>query len=148
MGRCCRHLFTLLLSLGVVCSIQAQEEADALIQQALLQAEAGKLNEAETLLNRALELAPDSSLAYTRLGGIQLLQQQYRSSIDSFQQAIMLNGENAEAFIGMSIAYLHLGSYTLAREALNEASRLGPEKHQEINSVLSWLDQRDRHAGH
>jgi Flp pilus assembly protein TadD len=148
MGRCCRHLFILLLWLGVVCSIQAQEEAEALIQQALLQAEAGKLNEAETLLNRVLELAPDSSRAYTRLGGILLLQQQYRSGIDSFQQAIMLDGENSEAFIGMSIAYLHLGSYALAREALNEASRLAPEKHQEINRVLTWLDQRDRRAGH
>jgi tetratricopeptide (TPR) repeat protein len=148
MGRRCRHLITLLLWLGVLCSAQAREDADALIQQALQQSEAGKLNEAQALLNRALELVPDSSLAYTRLGGIQLLQQQYRAGIDSFQQAIMLDGENSEAFIGISIAYLHLGRYALAREALKEASRLGPEKHQEINSVLTWLEQRERPAGH
>ncbi len=148
MGR--RHpiLITLMLWLVAIAPSQAQDNADSLIQQAQVQSEAGDLEQSTSLLKQAIELAPDSSLAYTRLGGVQLLQRDYSSGIKSFQQAIMLDAENANAFIGLSVAYLHLGRYSLAREALKEASRLGPDKQQEINNVLAWLDQRDRPAGH
>lgn len=148
MGR--RHpiLITLLL-LFVTTTTQAQNNAETLIQEAQIQSEAGDLEQATSLLNQAIELAPDSSLAYTRLGGVQLLQRNYSSGIKNFQQAIMLDGKNADAFIGLSVAYLHMGRYSLAREALKEASRLGPDKQQEINNVLAWLDQRDSGpAGH
>lgn len=148
MGR--RHpiLITLLLWFLAVPALQAQDNPESLIQQAQVQSEAGDLQAAANLLNQAIQLAPDSSLAYTRLGGVQLLQQDYPSGIKHFQQAIMLDGSNADAFIGLSVAYLHLGRYSLAREALKEASRLGPEKQQEINNVMAWLDQRDRPAAH
>jgi Flp pilus assembly protein TadD len=148
MGRRSTVLITLLLWLVAIPSVQAENTADTLIQQAQIQSEAGDLEQASSLLNKAIELAPDSSLAYTRLGGVQLLQQDHRSSINNFQLAIMHDGKNADAFIGLSVAYLHLGRYSLAREALKEASRLGPDKQQEINNVLAWLDQRDRPVGH
>ena len=149
MGR--RHpiLIILLLLLVAATTAQAQNNSQTLIQQAQAQSEAGDLDQAINLLNQAIELAPDSSLAYTRLGGVHLLQRDYSSGIKNFQQAIMLDGKNADAFIGLSVAYLHMGRYSLAREALKEASRLGPDKQQEINNVLAWLDQRDsRQAGH
>ena len=148
MGR--RHpiLITLLLLLLAVPGVQAQNNPESLIQQAQAKSEAGDLQAANDLLSQAVQLAPDSSLAYTRLGGVQLLRQDYASGIKFFQQAIMLDAGNADAFIGLSVAYLHLGRYSLAREALKEASRLGPEKQQEINNVLAWLDERNRSAGH
>ena len=148
MGRRCPILITLLLSLAFVSNAQAQNDTESLIREALTQSEAGHLEQATSLLNQAIERTPDSSLAYTRLGGVQLLQQDYRSGIGNFQQAIILDDRNADAFIGLSIAYLHMGRYSLAREALREASRLGPEKQQAIDNVLAWLDQRDRSAGH
>jgi Flp pilus assembly protein TadD len=150
MGRRYPILITWLLLLVAASTAQAQNNAESLIQQAQVQSEAGNVDQAISLLNQAIQLAPDSSLAYTRLGGMQLLQRDYSSGIKNFQQAIMLDGQNADAFIGLSVAYLHLGRYSLAREALKEASRLGPDKQQEINNVLAWLDQRDRQrpAGH
>ena len=148
MGRRCPILITLLMWLAVVSTTQAQNDTESLIQQAQAQSEAGHLEQAASLLNQAIARAPDSSLAFTRLGGVQLLQQDYRSGIGNFQQAIMLDDHNADAFIGLSIAYLHLGNYSLARAALKEASRLGPEKQQAIENVLAWLDQRERSTGH
>ncbi|MEJ2454111.1 MAG: tetratricopeptide repeat protein [Candidatus Thiodiazotropha sp.] len=118
-----------------------------MIRKALAESESGNLKEAQTLLNQAIALAPESALAYTRLGGIQLLQQEYAAGIGSFQKAIMLDQGNAEAFIGLSIAYLHQGRYSLAREALSEASRLRPDKQQTIDQVLAWLDQREQTYG-
>jgi Flp pilus assembly protein TadD len=148
MGRSQPILITLLMWLLVVPAAQAQDSVESLIQQALAQSESGDLEQAASLLKQAIELAPDSSLAHTRLGGVQLLRQSYRPAIENFQQAIMLDADNADAFIGLSVAYLHLGRYSLAREALKQASRLSPDKQQEINNLLAWLDQRDRPAGH
>ena len=121
---------------------------DELIEQGETQAGEGKLDEALATLQSAVDSEPGSSLAYTRLGGVQVLRQEYGASIKSFQQAIMLDQGNADAFIGMAVAYLHTGQYPLAREALKEAGELAPAKKQEIGNVLAWLDQRSGETGH
>ena len=121
---------------------------DGLIEQGQVQAREGKLDEALATLQRAVDSEPRSSLAYTRLGGVQVLRQEYGASIKSFQQAIMLDQGNADAFIGMAVAYLHTGQYQMAREALKEAGELAPAKKQEIGNVLAWLDQRSGETGH
>jgi tetratricopeptide (TPR) repeat protein len=113
-----------------------------LIKQAEEKASEGHYADANALLQQALTENPDSSLAYTRLGGVQLLQQHYREGITSFQQAISYDQANAQAFIGMAIGYLHLGQYNLARAALSEAERLDPDKKTQIDKLLTWLDQR------
>jgi hypothetical protein len=41
-----------------------------------------------------------------------------------------------------------MGRYTLAREALKEAEKLGPSKQQDIEKVVAWLDQRTGKRGH
>ncbi len=148
MGRHIRHLLSGLILLGFAGLLAAAGNAEKLIKQANQQSEAGNLEQAQSLLAQAIEQAPDSTLAYSRLGGIQLLRQEYVPSIENFQKAIMLDRGNADAFIGLSIAYLHLGRYSLAREALHEASRLEPAKKHEIDNVLAWLDQREGTVGH
>jgi Flp pilus assembly protein TadD len=141
-------LATALFMLCCLASAWAQENGDALIKKALTESESGNLQEAKALLNQAIALDSQSTLAYTRLGGIQLLQQEYAAGIGSFQKAIMLDQGNAEAFIGLAIAYLHQGHYSLAREALSEASQLRPDKQQTIDQILAWLDQREQTYEH
>ncbi|MCU7810401.1 MAG: tetratricopeptide repeat protein [Candidatus Thiodiazotropha sp. (ex Notomyrtea botanica)] len=148
MRRLSIYLLAISLSLATLLPAFAQDDVENLIQNALAQSESGNLDEAHTILLQAVETTPDSSLAYTRLGGVELLQQDYPSGIKHFQQAIMLDRSNADAFVGMAVAYLHLGRYALAREALNEAERLGPTKKQDIDKVLAWLDQRSGQYGH
>ncbi len=141
MRRYSRYLVVALLGCSLSFSITANSEQQALIEQAFQQTEAGDLKAAQSLLQEAIKEMP-SSLAYTRLGGVQLLQQSYSSGIENFQQAIMLDQSNSEAFIGLAVAYLHLGRYQLAREALKQARRLDPSKKQEIDKVVMWLNQR------
>jgi Flp pilus assembly protein TadD len=138
----------LVLFAGVGVAAPAQSDIDALLSDAMDQAGEGNLDEALSTLQLAVETEPSSSVAYTRLGGVQVLKQDYRSGIQSFQQAIMLDQTNADAFVGMALAYLHLGQYALAREALKEAAQLDPSKQPEIDKVLAWLDQRPNSAGH
>lgn len=117
----------------------AQEE---LLRQGERQLGEGRIAEALATLQRAVEQDPGSSLAFTRLGGAQVLDQQYAAGIDSFKRAIALDAENADAFIGMAIAYIHSARYSLARAALMEARELDPAKEGDIDKLIAWLDQR------
>lgn len=148
MGRLLIYLFELTFSLGGYTSTQAQQGVEQLITEAQAFSEAGDLSQAHAKLIQAIETDPQSSLAHTRLGGVELLQRDYQSGIKRFQQAIMLERNNADAFVGLAVAYLHLGRYALAREALKEAQTLGPSKQQDIDKVLAWLDQRSARNGH
>ncbi|WP_316369291.1 tetratricopeptide repeat protein [Candidatus Thiodiazotropha sp. CDECU1] len=136
-----KYLIAALLSLGMALPALANKNPDRLIERAQEQAEAGDLLAAQSTLQEVVETAP-SSLAYTRLGGVHLLQQAYSTGIKHFQQAIMLDQSNSKAFVGLAVAYLHMGRYQLAREALKQAEQLDPEKKQEIEKVLTWLNQR------
>lgn len=148
MGRLLFYLIALPLCMGGFTSTTAQESIEQLITEAQALSESGDLAQARARLMRAIETDPQSSLAHTRLGGVELLQQDYQSGIKRFQQAIMLERKNADAFVGLAVAYLHLGRYALAREALKEAQTLGPPKQQDIDKVLAWLDQRSSRNGH
>ena len=107
----------------------------------------GQLADALATLEQAVAADPKSSLAYTRLGGAQLLHQDYASAIRSFRQAIMLDGANADAFVGMAMAHLHSGDYALARAALEEAKRIDPAKQAKVDEVIAYIDQREAGGG-
>jgi len=119
----------------------AGDDVEALLQQGYAQTQAGDLAQAEQTLQAAVDKAPDSSLDYTRLGGVKVLRQQYTAGIKDFQQAIMLDQNNANAFVGMAVAYLHMGQQSLAKAALQEASKLDPSKQTEIDKLLAWIEQ-------
>jgi tetratricopeptide (TPR) repeat protein len=136
-----RSLFILLAL--VASATLANNDIEQLLQQGYEQTEAGKLDEAVQIIKQAIDKAPNSSLAYTRLGGVRVLRQEYSEGIKDFQQAIILDQNNASAFVGMAVAYLHMGQHNLAKAALDEAARIDPAKKPEIDKVLSWIDQRD-----
>jgi len=122
--------------------------AQDLMQQGQRQLDAGELEQAETTFKEVVAQNPDSALGHTRLGGVYLLRQNYRAGIESFQRGIVLDPGNADAFVGMALAYLHLGQYGLARASLQEAERIAPSKREEIDKVLAWIDQRSAESSH
>lgn len=127
----------------------AQTQASAGARDLLQRGEAllneGKLPEALAVLREAVAAAPQSSTAYQRLGGAQLMSQDYADSVESFQHAISLDATNAAAFVGMGMAYLHTGRFGQARAAMVEAKRLDPSKQDKIDEVIAWIDQRVSH---
>ena len=107
----------------------------------------GKTEEAIATLEGAVAVDPRSTLAHTRLGGARLMHQEYGAAIQDFRNALAADPNNADAFVGMAVAYLHSGDYALARAALGEARRLAPAKAAEIDQVLSYLDRRESGEG-
>ncbi len=120
---------------------------DELIVRGETQMQAQDIAGAIATLTRAIEMAPESSLAHTRLGGAYLLDQQYDAAIVQFQQAISADGNNANAFVGMAVAYLHSDRVELAKAALLEAKRVDPSKAASINETLELIEQRGDGAG-
>ena len=142
-----RLIFILAFFLSLNGPATAEDETQALLNRGYEQTQAGQLDEALDTLQLAVNKAPDSSLAYTRLGGVRLLRQEYTDGIKDFQQAISLDQTNAVAFIGMSVAYLHMSQYSLARAALDEAVRIDPSRKPEIDKVVAWIEQRSKGTG-
>ncbi len=124
----------------------ASNGLNSLIQEGQDLANQGKMDEAFAKLTTAVEQYPESSLAHTRLGGVRVLRQEYSLSIKDFQQAIMLDQKNSNAFVGLAVAYLHLGQFAHAKGALKEAEKLDPAKKEEITKLLTWIDKRSTGA--
>ncbi|MEN8168346.1 MAG: tetratricopeptide repeat protein [Pseudomonadota bacterium] len=141
-------LIALTLTLLVSGNALGSNGTDALLDLSYEQTKAGKLDDALSTLQQAVTKDPTSSLAHSRLGGIRLLRQEYSAGIKDFQQAIMLDQNNASAFVGMAVAYLHMSQYSLARAALDEAAKIDPAKKPEIDKVLAWIEQRTQSTAH
>ena len=112
------------------------EEADGLARE-------GHIDSALAAYRALSDRQPDSAVVHTRMGGMLLLKRHYAGAVRSFQVAIGLDPENSgAAFVGLGIAYLHLGQYGPASAALVEARRLRPGSAADLDQLLAWLDGR------
>lgn len=132
------------LSLSPVFSLlDAMAGGAELLAQADAQAREGQFDKALAGYREVLAQKGESAVVHTRLGGMWLVKQDYRQAVGSFKTAIGLDAGNAgEAFIGLGIAYLHLGQYGLSRAALNEARERKPDAAGDIERLTAWLDGR------
>jgi tetratricopeptide (TPR) repeat protein len=119
----------------------AVAEADALVAE-------GRLEEATGRLDDALARHPDSALLHLRLGGVELLRQRHAEAVGAFKAAVRAGSEGAGAFVGLGMAYLHMGRYGPARAALEEAARRDPARRADVERVLAWLDDRAMRPPH
>lgn len=142
VGLCCSILFSLNIHANAVPIQGSQSSAHALIASGEALASKGQFQEALQKYDQALVADPASSLAYLRKGGMQVALKGYADSVESFQQAVSLDPQNGSAFIGMAVAFIHMGSYTMADAALKEASSRAPEKSGDITKVITWLEKR------
>ena len=153
MGRIKTPAILLLIPLAM-CSLTwppaatAGEGVAGLIQDGEAKLAAGEIDAGLARFRQAAEQDPESVLARTRIGGALMLEQEYTQAIEAFRSAIALDGETAPAFVGMAIAYLHLGDYSLARASLQEARRIDPSKGEKIDEILGWIEQREAGGAH
>jgi Flp pilus assembly protein TadD len=122
-------------------NIALAQTGDTLARADALAAE-GNVRGALALYEEAARDQPGSSEAFARLGGMQLLDQRYSEAVRSFQRAVSLGDSGARPFIGMGMAYLHMGQLDLARAAFVEARTRGADASAELASVIAWIDSR------
>ncbi|MGB5452466.1 MAG: tetratricopeptide repeat protein [Sedimenticolaceae bacterium] len=134
----------LAIALGPTSTALAQDEAAIAAGQE--KAAAGDFKGA---LQEYLELTrthPDSFEAHALLGGMQLLDQHYPDAVKSFQRAVSLGDTSARPFLGMGMAYLHMGQLGPARAAFVEAKSRGVADTDGVDQVISYIDRSDPDA--
>ena len=134
------------LAVTALLTLSATSQAESAFEAGERLAQAGDLDGALAAYQQAVAADPKSAPAQARLGGMFLLKQQYSDAIRTFKTAIALDSGNADAFVGLGMGYLHLGQYDLARAALTEARARKPEKTQQIDEVIAWIDARESGA--
>jgi tetratricopeptide (TPR) repeat protein len=120
-------LFLLLLCSFTLQPAVAEPNIQSLIEAGNLQWQEGKVSDAEASFRQAIDLAPESAKAYTRLGSLYLTQNRTSEAISIYQQAIMRDAENPQLFMALSIAYLHQAHYAMAQAMVEQALSLNPE---------------------
>lgn len=141
-----RRLLPVTLLLLLMAAPATATDTATLIREGEAKLAAGDVDAGLALFEQAAAQDPKSSLVQTRIGGAHLLAQRHTQAVESFRQAIMLDGTNADAFIGMALAYLHQGDYTLARASLEEAKRIDPSKAPRVDEVIAYIDRRETEA--
>jgi len=86
----------------------------------------GALERAFESAQRAVEIDPQLSLAHTRLGWVQCFMRQHDAAIASFDRALELSPNDAEAYAYLSHVYNYLGEPERAIELVKTAFRFDP----------------------
>jgi Flp pilus assembly protein TadD len=123
------------------------QSSETLSEQGQRLAEAGDIKGALATFEQLAQSQPDSHEAYVSLGGMQLLDQRYSDAVRSFQRAISLGDQGTGSFIGMGMAYLHMGQLGPARAAFIEAKTRGTDGTADIDQIIAWIDTRDSGEG-
>jgi Flp pilus assembly protein TadD len=98
--------------------------------------EQGKVEEARKSFELAVSTNPGSVDARLKLGGMLLSNKDYSAAIQTYQQTISLDGNNAKAWMGLGFAYLHTGRQELSRAAFGEAVRSDPKRKPQLARLM------------
>jgi tetratricopeptide (TPR) repeat protein len=85
------------------------------------------LDDAEALLLRAVELAPDYALNWVNLGMVQLERNKYPQAVESWQKATVLEPDNAYFWGGLGNACAMANLHDQAARAYARAVEISPE---------------------
>lgn len=132
----------LLLAAGIACASPVVAEPSGTFTEGDRLAAAGDLVAAQDYYQQQVQADPTSAEALARLAGMQLLNAHYSDAIRNFQASLTIQGDNPKPFIGMGMAYLHIGDYDLARAALIEAKQRHAANAADIDALVAWIDRR------
>jgi tetratricopeptide (TPR) repeat protein len=125
-----------------------QDEANvpALHLLALIRAQAGRLAEGASLLERAVALAPDLAAARSDLGAMLILLGRAEAAEPHLRAAVALNPDNVEARIHLGNALHARGEFKAAEEVYRAALQLDPRHVRGLLSLGNLLHDLRRPA--
>jgi tetratricopeptide (TPR) repeat protein len=90
------------------------------------------LNMVESMLTHAVSLDPKCSEAYLQLGNLKYSQRKYPEAITQYQEAIDADPNSSEAHYRLGMAYDRTGDKVLAKQELDEHTRIEKDQAAEV----------------
>jgi tetratricopeptide (TPR) repeat protein len=116
----------------------------ALWNLALVLEQQGERAEAERVLGRIPQDAPEWGDACFRLGYLRLLRGEYAGSVESFETCLGVRRDWTEAYLNAGIAYARLGQTDQAKRCFQQAHLLRPDFSGAVRGLAALaLDQRN-----
>lgn len=134
-----RQALAVFLVAGCVFAARA-ETASGLLAKGDTYWAANQFDLAQQSFEAAAAAEPRSAATLLRLAGFQLSRQQLSASVGTYKRVISLDAKNARAWMGMGIAYLHVGNRELARASFSEAVRIEPKRQDKLGPLIAKLD--------
>jgi tetratricopeptide (TPR) repeat protein len=134
-----------LLAAGVVLALVGPAVADAPpdgVARGHALWQAGDLVGAEAAFRQAADADPAAVAPRMKLAGLLVGSQRYREGVEQFQDVLAIDPDNANAFVGMAIGYLHMGKAPLAAAALREALARDPANGAGVRALLDRVEAR------
>ncbi len=97
-----------------------------ILEQAQAFLQAGRVDQAELILNQLIQDQPDFAEAWNRRAVLCYLQGRHRQSLSDCQQVVALNPVHFGAIHGMGLCYAALGEYLPAIQAFRRALEIQP----------------------
>ena len=132
-GWICLSLTLCCLTATALEDVQEAQDSRQLIKQAEKLSRRGNLSEAEILLRRAVELAPNESKAKINLSYILLKRHKFLEAYDTALPVAQAEPRNARAFALIGMAMLNLGNFSDAKKILQNAYFLDDQE------PLAWF---------
>jgi tetratricopeptide (TPR) repeat protein len=119
------------------------KDTDALIALGNTKYDAGDFVAAATFYERALEVQPQNTEARTDLGNTYFQRQppDFKRAIEEYRKTVQVNPRHEKAWQNIAAAALQLGDKSIAREAIEELSKVNPNN-QYLEGLRSNLDSR------
>jgi Tfp pilus assembly protein PilF len=124
-----------------------QDQVQALAREALAHSEAGRSDEAERLLYRALALAPASAELHNNLGNTLRSAGRLEGAIAAYRSALALAPGLAEAHFNLALAILRRGDAAGAKQSLRAALKARPGFADAQLNLGYLLEEEGDHAG-
>jgi len=96
----------------------------------------------EAFLLQAIEKNPQNKAANAQLANLYLANNKTKKAIGAYQQAIIVDADNARLFAGISIAYLHQSKYAMAKAMAEQAIALDPEMKHAIK-IKEYITKKE-----
>jgi Tfp pilus assembly protein PilF len=125
----------------------SRPDADALVRDALAHLEAGRADEAERLLYRALALQPESAEIHNNLGNALRRAGRVEGAINAYRSAIALAPGLAAAHFNLGLATLQRGEAAAAAQCFRTALKAQPDLADAHLNLGFLLEEEGDHAG-
>ncbi|MCK5696928.1 MAG: tetratricopeptide repeat protein [Gammaproteobacteria bacterium] len=96
----------------------------------------------EAFLLTKITQNPDAKAAYANLANLYLSNNKTKKAIDAYQNAIIVDPNNAKLFAGLSIAYLHQSKYSMAKTMAEQAVELDPNM-EHAKKIQEYITKKE-----